>query len=296
MRVQKLSGSFAAVGVSPFTAALLKLCRKALREPLVHYFAIALLLVWASELHRRQIEIYRIAVTSGQRMQLADRYAQQFGARPDANTLDRLVEDDIHDEILFREALTVKLDQDDEIVRRRLVQKMRFLLEDVNVPLEPNDAELKSYYTTHAARYVLPARVTFSHIFFSSGQGDSNARSRALEVLGQLAGAERAPNVGDPFPDLYDFTNYAPDQVDRVFGHSEIAEAAFNVPLKQWSGPFRSAYGYHLIYLQDRTEAQAPAWVAVRDRVRADYLLDAEDRTNKIAFSKIARKFSVVRE
>jgi peptidyl-prolyl cis-trans isomerase C len=273
---------------------------RVLREPLVHFFAGGLFLFVVGAAVRERPDTHHIVLTSQREAQLASRYAQQFGARPDASTMDELVKSDVHDEILFRQGLTLGLDKDDEIVRRRIIQKMRFLLEDLHPPPEPTEAQLQDFYRAHPERYVLPARVTFTHVYFSAEQGDAGARSRAYAALDGLSadqgrGPGRARGIGDPFPDLQDFSHYAREQVYRLFGRTDFSARVFSVPPGKWAGPFKSAYGWHLIYVQSREEAQTQPLASVRDKVRADYLLDSQSRANEIAFSTLERQFTIAR-
>jgi parvulin-like peptidyl-prolyl isomerase len=271
--------------------------RTLLREPLVHFVLAGLVLFIAGEVHRSRVDAYRIIVTPQREAHLATRYELQFGARPDAQTLAQLVERDVKEEMLFRRGLALELEQDDEIVRRRIVQKMRFLLEDVSAPGEPSDVDLKEYYQAHAAQYVAPARVTFSHVYFSGDDGEHAARERASQALDLLfSGKARLSDLGDPFPDRYHFSGYEPEQVYRLFGRTEFSEAALSAPLERWLGPYRSAYGWHLVRVEARSEAQHLDLATVRDRVRTDYLLDAQARTNATAFKALASEFTVVRE
>jgi hypothetical protein len=268
--------------------------RKALHEPLVHFFAVGLLLFGVGQAIRARSATHQIVVTVQREAQLSNRYALQFGVRPDAATLAELVKNDVHDEILFREGLALGLDKDDEIVRRRIIQKMQFLLEDRQVPAEPDTAQLEGYYRAHAASYRLPARATFTHVYFSAANGDSKARSRAEAALALLAaGPGRAPDLGDSFPDLYDFSSYSRTQVEHLFGRTDFVDGVFSVAPGKWAGPFKSAYGWHLIYVQSRETAQDQPFAAVRERVRADYLLDSQKQANESAFGALARQFTV---
>lgn len=278
------------------TAAAESRWRKWLGEPLLHFVLLGVALFVAGELYRRHTDAYRIDITPQREAQLAKRYALQFGAEPNADTLRLLVDADIRDEILFREGLSLKLDQDDEIVRRRIVQKAQFLLQDTHAPVDPSSVQLEHYYDTHRARYTVPERVSFSHVYFAANNSDELTRARATAALEKLANnQQRAPQLGDPFPDSYDFAAYEPEQVSRLFGHSEFADAALSVPLAHWSGPFRSAYGWHLLYVAAREPARQLSLDEVRERVRTDYLFDAQAQANAAAFNDIARKFSVVR-
>lgn len=271
---------------------------RVLSEPLLHFTIAGFALFIAGRYYQKQTSAYRIVETPAHTAEIANRYALQFGSQPDAATLEALVKRDLHDEILFRQGLALGLDKGDEIVRRRVVQKMQFLLQDLHPPAEPTDAQLTAFFNAHRSRYVQPAHVTFSHIYFSADKDGANAaRKRATEVLAKLpAGTTRAPDLGDPFPDLYDFSNYDTEQVLRLFGHTPFADAVFKAPVGKWSGPFRSAYGWHLIYVDARESEESPPISKVRDAVRTDYLQDAQDKENRAAFANLARQYTVVRE
>lgn len=267
-------------------------------EPLAQFAVLGIALFICGRLYEAQANIYRIHVTPAHVAQLSRKYALQFGHPPDRPTLDNLLRDDIHDEILFRQGRALKLDQDDEIVRRRVVQKEQFLLQNLRAPAEPTDAQLSAYYDAHPAQYVAPPRATFSHIYFATDRGgDTAALARSRAVLANLApGATRGPDLGDPFPDLSDFSAFEPEQVARLFGRTPFLDAIYSAPAGRWAGPVRSAYGWHLIYVDARSPATQPVLSVIRDRVRADYLQAAQDRSNAAAFDKIARRFTVIRD
>jgi len=273
-------------GLQPFVTWICRLTR----EPLVHFLLVGAMLFAAGEIYHKSIDSHRIVITPARIAQIENRYAAQFGRRPDPRILNGLIEDEVHDEILFRHGLDLKLDREDEIGRRRIVQKTRFLLEDLHPPADPTDAQLDDYYRSHAQRYALPARATFTHVFFVSAPDEGRAR---VDLAALAAGRQRASEVGDSFPDLYDFASYEPAQVYRLFGHTEFAEAVFSVPEKQWLGPFRSTYGWHFLYVHVREPGQQLEFSAVRSRVRADYIADARERANRAAFADIARQFTV---
>jgi hypothetical protein len=262
---------------------------------LLHFVAAGALLFLAGHAIRARSDTHHIVVTPQREAQLANRYALQFGARPDPSMMDEILESDIHDEILFREGLAMGLDKNDEIVRRRIIQKMQFLLEDLQVPPEPDAGQLQAYYRSHVAQYQLPSRASFSHVYFGLDRGDASARSRARAALTTLAPSERAPGPGDPFPDLYDFADYSQAQVEHLFGPTQFAASVFSVPTGKWAGPFKSAYGWHLIYVHSRSAAREQPFAAVRDKVRADYLLDSQKRANDSAFTALAHQFTVGR-
>ena len=273
-----------------------------LADPLFHFIVLGALLAVASRLYTRSHDLRRIVVTPAHVAQLARKYQVQMGAPPDARTLERLIQEDVRDEILFREGVAAGLDKGDEIVRRRVVQKQTFLTQNLQPPPEPNRAALASFYAAHADDYVAPPRSTFSHVYFAlpsaGGPGaEAAAEARARAALVRLpANGTRAPDAGDAFPDLYDFAAFEPPQVERLFGRTPFAQAVFTAPVGRWSGPFRSAYGWHLLRVSAREPARRLPLSEVAERVRAAAMQDTQARANRQAFESTARRFTVVRD
>jgi peptidyl-prolyl cis-trans isomerase C len=108
--------------------------RRWLREPLVHFLLIGLLLFVAYGVRSHstsQLGGNRIELTLDDVRQLQMGFAAQWQRQPTPDELTGLVENRVREEILYREALTMGLDKDDTIVKRRMAQKMEFLSEDV---------------------------------------------------------------------------------------------------------------------------------------------------------------------
>ena len=269
-----------------------------LREPLVHFFLVGLVLFAATDACRRATSVYRIEIAPSRVAALELSYRQQFGAPPTPAAREALIGRYIDEEVLFRQGLAMGLDRGDEIVRRRVVQKMQFLMQDLRPPGEPSEADLRAWYDARPARYEIPARVSFTHIFFSPDKGgDAAAQARARTVLaGLTAQVIRAPERGDNFPDLYDYTGFGPGEADRLFGGTPLARALFTAPTGRWVGPYRSGYGWHLLYIGARQPAKSPPFEAVRDQVRADQLAFDEARDNGRAFAAPKDRFTIIRD
>lgn len=261
-----------------------------IREPLVHFLIVGLVLYAVGHAYARRHDHYRIEVTAERAAQLAETYRKQYGQSPDAQMRELLVQGDIDNEILYREGLRLKLDQDDEIVRRRIIQKMQFLAQNLHAPAEPTETQIVAFYREHAAMYARPPAVSFTHVFFSD-------EARARQGLSQLRASHplRAPEIGDPFPDLYDFATTGAEQVRRLFGRSPLSEAVFAVPVGEWSGPFRSGYGWHLLLVTARSALEQSPLPQVRDTVRSDFLKVVQERQNHADFQQLRSRFTIVR-
>ena len=150
-----------------------------LREPLVQFLLIGAVLFGAYHSSSRPVRRTRrsqqtqatttlappgpapsrqIVLTFDQLTRLATVFEAQWGREPTPQELDKLVDADVKEEILYREGLALGLDKDDEIVRRRMAQKMQFLAEDVAAAHQPTDAELKAWFDQNAKLFEEPAR------------------------------------------------------------------------------------------------------------------------------------------
>jgi hypothetical protein len=268
-----------------------------LREPLLHFVVIGLAIFLGAQAWRAANDQHRIVVTPERAAELTRKYRLQFGASPTPAEAERFIDAYVREEALYREAVAMGLDRDDEIVRRRLAQKIEFLLADRSLPAEPDDAALRRWFESHAADYATPVRTTFSHLYFSAdGVGEGPSRVRAAEALALLRGGA-APDAAhaDPFPDQGAYTGMSRDEARRLFGDSELARAIDTAPVGAWSGPYRSGYGWHLVHVDVRDLAGRPPFEQVRERVREDYLRGAQAAANARAIQRLRDRYTVVR-
>ena len=73
-----------------------------------------------------------MVVDDGVRNRLASLWQAQMGSPASEQQLGSLIDSWVREEVMLREALRLNLDRDDTIIRRRLVQKLEFLAEDIN--------------------------------------------------------------------------------------------------------------------------------------------------------------------
>ena len=273
------------------------------REPFFHFVALGLLIFLIRGVLDGTPEQYRVTVGPDDVRRIATGYEWQFGRPPTAGELSHLVERHIEEEILYREGVAMGLDVGDEIVRRRVVQKLQFLQEDVALPPEPDDAALQAFHARHAGRYAEPARVTLRHLYFSPDSGgDAAAHASAAGMAVTLRDvpsgrpAAEPPAGADPFPGRDRYVALDGPGLARAFGHSELSSTVFELPPGTWHGPLRSGYGWHLVYVEQIDPGRERPLAEVREEVRADYLDEQRAEMNAAALAAIKGKYIVVRE
>jgi hypothetical protein len=165
---------------------------------------------------------------------------------------------------LFDEALELRMHESDPVVRRRLIQRMRLDLEAEAPDDEPPESELRAYYDRHAASYRAPARVRCTQLYF---RADHEREAHRLLVRLRAGDEQREPRHGDPFLHGAEQPLQTSDELAGRFGAS-FAEGVFAAPPGTWSGPIRSAYGLHLVFVHEREEPRTLAFEEARDSLR----------------------------
>jgi hypothetical protein len=271
---------------------------KILREPLVQLVVLgaALYLVYgvASGFFSADTG-RRIEITAADISLLAQTFQGQWQRPPTEEELRNLVEARVREEVLYREALAVGLDKDDLVVRRRMVQKMELLSENLALLADPTDQELRSFFVEHEDDYLVPALVSFSHVYFNLDQRGAEAEQDALRVLQELRAEDpqprRAPDRGDRFMLQYDYSLLSPLDVQRQFG-AQFADALFELA-PGWQGPIASGYGLHLVNVIRRVEPRVPEYEEVRDQLISDFNRMRRDRANEALYQGLLEGYQV---
>ena len=270
------------------------------REPLVHFLLLGGLLFGlfalvndeASSKPPNQIEI-----TAADVDRLQERWTKQWNRPPTETELKGLIESNLREEVLYREGLALGLDQNDTIIRRRLAQKMEFLFEDLADQVEPTDEEVKAYFDRNKDKYLLPARVSFTHIYFNVDRRGEGAYDNAKQLLKKLQSNKPRPirvsHQGDRFMLGYKYVQKTQQEVANVLGR-QFAEKLFKTQKGIWQGPIESAYGVHLVQIHDRTESRLPDIRDVRNKVQLDFLAERRRETNKKIFEKLKARYEIV--
>jgi hypothetical protein len=101
--------------------------RRLVRRPALHFAVIGAALFVARGLVGDSGEIEVIDIPRARVEQLDARYLAETGLKPTPAELRKLVEEEVDDQILYREALRRGFERSDPIVRARLVRDMRFV-------------------------------------------------------------------------------------------------------------------------------------------------------------------------
>jgi peptidyl-prolyl cis-trans isomerase C len=276
------------------------LSRNLIQEPLVHFLVAGALILAGSTLVSRwrapADNRYHIVVSAAQLQQLKDVWVQQWGRQPDSEETQNLVNDYVREEVLYREALASGLDKDDTIVRRRLVEKMEFLSQETVSSSEPTDAELQNFLQSNKERYVTPAQLSFSHIYFSTAKRTISAKEDAEKMLTNLRAGKissaRAAEQGDAFIAESDYPLEGQDDIANIFG-KDFASQVIGLQPGDWQGPYESSYGFHLVRVTDRTVPRLPQLQQIRQQVTNDWKTQQLKEASDAYYEQLRQRYRV---
>jgi peptidyl-prolyl cis-trans isomerase C len=267
-------------------------------EPLVHFLTLgALIFVLYTFAPRAQEPISdTIAVNAAQVAALQEQWQQQWQRPPTPQELQWLIDQHVREEVLYREAKALGLDRDDTIVRRRLAQKMEFLVADVSTLTEPSEEELRAFFAAESEQYREPAKVSFTHIYFNPderrGRIQQDAGRTLLALRTEKHPPHRAPERGDRFMLHSDYRQQTQVAVAREFGQA-FADRLFSSPSREWIGPIESGYGLHLVQIEERSEPTLPTFATVHTKVRDDFVAHKRHEANEAAYRRLRDRYTI---
>jgi peptidyl-prolyl cis-trans isomerase C len=272
-----------------------------LREPLLQFLVVGVLLFGAwkvanpDSLDRGPTN--RIVLTDEDLKQLAATWIMAGRAPPSPEQMQRLVDDRVREEVLYREALALGLDKDDTIVKRQLARKMEFLAEDVSKLEEPKPGELTAWFEKNKGRFALPPRVSFRHVYFSPDRRGAMVRADAEQALRQLVGKPMdSPGVataGDRFMFQQYYGDRPFDEIARQFG-PRFAQALVKVAPGTWAGPIESGYGWHVVFSESVTPQRVPDFEEIESDVKAAWIEDRRNEVRARMYQAMRARYEVV--
>ena len=277
------------------------LLRRWLHEPLLHVLLIgAILFVVYYALNpgggQRQ-DPNRIAITADDLAQIRLAWMAQWRRPPTPEELRNLLDGKIREEVLFREAMALGLDKNDTIVKRRLAQKMEFVMEDTSAFHESVDDELRRWFTQNARRFATPSLVTFRHLYFSPDLRGARVRDDAMQALRKLADKpEQTPElqaISDPFMFQDFYAERSPDQIAGIFG-TTFAQALPGLEQEKWQGPIESGLGWHLLWVESTTPGRVPAFEEIEARIKSEWSDEQRAEAKRKMFDRMKDRYQIV--
>jgi len=271
------------------------------KEPLVVFVVLAgaIFALFQQLSTNYQPDNAEIVITDGHLRALETGFEKVWQRSPTEDELEGLVNNYIREEILYREALAMGLDKDDGIVRRRLRQKIEFISEDLASLNQPEEQDLQDYLESHQEVYRQDNRYTFQQIYFNTSKRGATAQADAVSVLQTLHEREddthEIESLGDPLMIQQHFLNDTENAIERALG-SQFTQSLDKLLIGRWSGPIKSGFGLHLVYIDKRFEGALPEVDELRDVLIRDWASEQRKKANEALYDTLRKRYKVTLE
>lgn len=224
-------------------------------------------------------------------------WESRWNRPPTGQELDGLIQSYIREDVLFRQAVAMGLNEDDPITRRRMAQKLEFLTSDLAMMVQPPEGELEAYFEENKTSYGDSDRITFRQVFFDPDTRGNTTLDDAAEALTKLQ-AEGVPDkqfmpVGDRFMLQNDFESASEADVARQMG-SGFAESVMQLEPGQWHGPVLSGYGVHIVYVFDYLRSPPAVFKDVETAVLENWQLEQRQKFNADFLENLKTRYEIV--
>jgi len=278
-------------------------------EPLFHFLLIGSLLyvsleVWVPITNNKASQI--ITLEPKALVQFLQFQNKSFNAETakskytalNAEEKQQLIDDYIREEVMFREAISLGLEENDQIIRRRLIQKIEFINLGFQSELEEiSEAELNTYFDQHLTQYIIDASVTFTHVFFDQNQHKDKTfelASKTLKTLNKTAVPfSKAAQYGQRFFFHRNYVDRTPAFIGSHFGDDFSKQIFTLTPGTIWHGPIESAYGYHLVLLTKNEASRTPVLQEVASEVLGDLQRIRLSEMKQRALAKMINEYTI---
>ena len=253
-----------------------------LREPIVHFFALAALLfaveAYFSAEQKPQILVDQ-ATADFLIRQREDLELRELNPAERRDVVDAYVED----EILYHEAYRRGLDRGDSRMRRNMILKMRGLLTgEVTVP---DEAELQAYFEENREKFRRSARYDLEQLHFDTSVTVPDDLDAFLAAGGDAqAGVQR---------------RRMPQMTKTLIAGSfgpEAGRAILAVDDDAWHGPFPSDLGVYFFRLLGFEPAAEAKFEVVRNYLQGDWMMERSRSLIRAEVERVAPDYEVVIE
>lgn len=274
---------------TPATGRRRSLLTRIVDEPLAQFFAIGLLVFAVDRLTAAETADPRqIIVDETAYAELVGEFAIVEGRAPSAGEMDRLVEQWIMNETLYREARALRLDEGDEMVRERIMQKLRVLMHSAVVVDDADEATLRAWFEENRARYDSPERLSFRLAQLDGAEDQAQALAARLNAA--FAGDLRL-EPGEV--NIYPFPDRPRPVLEQVFG-SELVETIRELPEGVWT-PLDTINGWQVALFEGATAGEAGDFESLRMAVAAEWREFAMRRTARQSIEALMAGYRVDR-
>jgi peptidyl-prolyl cis-trans isomerase C len=238
----------------------------------------------------------RVVVTPSAVAQMHAGWTRRWMREPTAAELRTMIENFVHDEVLYREAVRLGYDKDDAVIRNTLKVKMEFLGESQAQKTEPSLEEIQAYYAMRKDRYREPPTVSFVHVYFNPDtrglEIEADVKQDLKMLIAENSDAQKLSDYGDRFMLKNHYVGQDESQMRREFG-TAFAQQVVSLTPGTWHGPIPSGYGMHLVKVYDRQEGYLPELKDIETAILNDMDYENREAARQLFYTEVLRNYQI---
>lgn len=257
-----------------------------IKQPLIQFLVLGVLIFGLEKaLTDNEKDPRKILIDDTRYAEIAGIYRDNQGRDPSQEEMAGLVVTWAQNEVLYREASMMGLDKGDEMIRQRLILKLRNVLFNRLITEAPTEQGLREWFEQNRARYDRPD--TFDFEQFKIGNNEAAAQT-AAEVAAKLGEGE----PGETWQaQLRRYQKRPLDNIAMVFGEAD-ADRLTQSSNAQWYA-VQSPAGWHVARVTARHPGKTADFEQIRSRVGEDWKSQAMQAELATALHDIAQRYDV---
>ena len=242
---------------------------------------------------------YNIFLTAGEVKSMEEIWLSKWQRPPTELELQGMINQRVEEAILFKEAVKIGLNKNDDIIRQRMSQKLEFLSNDLVKPDSATAEEVKLYFDENIENYTTPANITIIQLFVNPKIHGDQLEKEVKTRLAILKGMDVSSPEISKYGDQFSLQTYSPDkpqqELAKLYG-SEFASKVFELETDKWVGTVNSQYGVHMVYVMHKNPAVIPEFETVKELVTEDLQRKKQEKLNNLYIDGILSRYKVIIE
>lgn len=206
--------------------------------------------------------------------------------------LDNLIEQKLLSQEAMRSNIVNTKEYKEELEKLKQTLAFQIWMRDIGKTIEASDKEVKDFYNKNKERYKAPLQLKASHILVKT-------QAEADEIIKTL---KKAANKKETFTKLAKEKSTGPSGPNggelgwftKEKMVPQFSEAASQLDVGQVSkNAVKTQFGYHVIYLDDKKEAQTISFEKIKNNVKQQLLQNKFVETVKNKAQKLKEKAKI---
>jgi hypothetical protein len=238
--------------------------KKLFYEPLLHFLVLGGLLFFFYAFSNNSEDTQNSIVISKERInQLVSEWEKKSFTLATAAEKKSIIEKEMYQRVLYKEALKIGLDKNNNTIKGHLAQKMEALVFDTQEFIAPSDEALKKFMQKHLDKYKEEEKIHFTQSMMQA------------DIM--------------PFEKEYTLTAF---EASAVFGRS-FSDVLFSLNADGEKHKIESEYGVHNVQIIDKPTPKLKSFDATKEELKDDYLKSAREEKNKMIYEALKSKYTI---